>query len=84
MVATDTEAYKVKSFVEKNKYIVPVLYSNGKVEADYKIPGTPTTFIIDRQGIVQHTSVGYSPGVENVYKKKLQALLASPPVGEQH
>jgi len=34
MISIDEEAFKVKPFVEKNQYLVPVLFSDGKVEAD--------------------------------------------------
>lgn len=75
MISTDEEAFKIKPFVEKNQYVVPVLYSDGKVEAAYKIIGTPTTYVIDRQGVVQLKHIGYTPGAEVQFRKKLDELL---------
>lgn len=75
MVTTDEEVYKVKPFVEKNKYVVPVVYSDGKIESDYQIQGTPTNFVIDRQGVIQLKHIGYFPGNEEIYRAKLQELL---------
>ena len=77
LVSIDEDSYKVKPFIEKNSYSLPVLYSDRKVEADYAVTGTPPTFLIDPQGRIQLRSHGYSSDNERIFKIKIQELLRS-------
>ncbi len=45
----DTEP-KVKSFIELNKYSIPVAMSDSKVERNYKISGYPSKILISPEG----------------------------------
>lgn len=43
----------VNSFLEKNKYTFPVLYDkDGSVAKKYRVRGIPTTYIINKEGII--------------------------------
>src|SRR6266404_3966164 len=53
-----TDHYKVYIFAKKHKYTFPVLFDEG-VEKLYKIPGYPTSVMIDRQGKVRYRDSGY-------------------------
>lgn len=49
----------IEKFLKKNHYTFPVLLDKqGKVANQYWIQGIPTTFIIDRQGIIQAVWIG--------------------------
>ena len=49
----------VTSFVQSNSLSFPVLLdSQGQVAARYLVPGLPTTFFMDKQGLIQEVKVG--------------------------
>lgn len=51
--------YHVKSFIEKEGYSFPVLHDITKeVARNYVVGGIPTTFVIDKNGIIANRLVG--------------------------
>src|SRR3990172_7589206 len=49
----------VESFVEEHKLTFPILLDqNGRVEETYQLRGLPTSFFIDRDGIIQSVVIG--------------------------
>lgn len=66
----------VRAFMEKNNYTFPVLMdSDGSVARNYGVTGIPHFVIIDAQGKIYHTQVGYGPGVEKELERKLKEAL---------
>lgn len=60
-VAIDSqeEPSKVKEFIEREQYTMPVLLDvDGNVSATFGINSLPTTFLVDPQGIVQGGMIG--------------------------
>jgi len=52
-------ASTVKNFVQSNKFTFPVLLdSQGYVLDRYHVRALPTSFIIDRNGVIQHIQTG--------------------------
>jgi thiol-disulfide isomerase/thioredoxin len=49
----------VKKFMVDNKYTFPVLYDEGFVEK-YGVSGIPTKFVIDKKGMVQFKTIGFT------------------------
>jgi thiol-disulfide isomerase/thioredoxin len=49
----------VKKFMADNKYTFPVLYDEGFVEK-YGVDGIPTKFIIDKKGMIQFKTIGFT------------------------
>jgi len=50
----------------------------GRIAAKYGIRPIPTTYIIDRSGVIRHSQVGFGPGAEKEFAKKIQSLLPKP------
>ena len=49
----------IENFMQKGKYTFPVLLdSQGKVADLYQVRGIPTTYFIDKKGIVVESKVG--------------------------
>lgn len=70
-------ADKVEPFWAENKLTMNVLYdSDGAIGQNYGAAGIPTTVVISN-GIVQLTQVGYTDGVEERIKAKIEELLAA-------
>jgi thiol-disulfide isomerase/thioredoxin len=58
-------------------YKAPVLLDDkGFSRSEYKIMATPTTFVVDQSGRMVFKHVGYSPGMERMYEKEIEMLLA--------
>jgi thiol-disulfide isomerase/thioredoxin len=53
-----------------------VLWDSGKGTADlYDPPTMPTSYIVNKKGIVSHVNQGYTKGDEKTVKKQIDALL---------
>lgn len=58
------------------RYTAPVfLDSNGKTSESYRVAGTPTVFIIGRDGMILGSAVGPGPWAEPAGRALLEALL---------
>lgn len=50
----------VRNYLAKNGYTFPVVLDKGKqITKDYHIFGTPTTFVLDKDGIIRGLEIGY-------------------------
>ncbi len=66
--------YHVRSFIEGKKYSFPVMHDVSKdVAKSYVVSGIPTTFIIDKKGVIEARLVGGrawdSDGTVGYFKK---------------
>jgi tetratricopeptide (TPR) repeat protein len=65
-----------KKFLEKNKYTMTSLYSDGTWAIEnYGVKACPTNFFIDRQGRIIFKSTGYTPGDEKKIESQIKELL---------
>ena len=66
---------KVKEFLQKHNLSLPVLLDTKKVAAQkYNIAGIPTTFFIDKDGIIREIFLGAFPNKE-IIEKKLSKII---------
>lgn len=68
----------IKKFMEEKKYSFNVLIGeSASVQKDYDVTAVPTKFLIDRQGRVQYSHIGYSPkeDVVEALSKEIDELL---------
>lgn len=70
---------KAKKFIEENKLNYHFVQDNegedAVVRSVYKVNGYPTTFIIDRNGRVIYSHLGFSAGDEEKVEKEILSLL---------
>ena len=71
---TETDYMKVKSFAE-SQMSYTVLLDGGTQAQGYDVSGIPCTYYIDKEGIIQHRSVGFGPGDEVRIEEKIKELL---------
>jgi len=65
----------VKSFVQQHKINYPILMADGKVQQAYgEIRAIPTTFVIDKMGVIQRQYIGYRD--KAVFEADIKAALA--------
>jgi len=60
-------------YVKEHKYSYTFTYGNDQLGKDWKVPGYPTFFIVDRQGVVREVMVGFN---EARMKSLVQELIA--------
>jgi thiol-disulfide isomerase/thioredoxin len=76
-VNVDREPQKALAFLAKH----PVGYASasdpdGRIPETFGIETMPTSFLIDRQGVVRHVHRGFRRGDEDVLRERIRALLA--------
>lgn len=79
-VSIDDNRPAVRPFLEKNKYTIRAAYDQDGAQ-NFQIPGVPSTFIIDRQGLIQFRDVGYGDEGERFIERltwRVDALLSEP------
>lgn len=65
----------VKSFVEEHGLTFPILLDqDGRVEEAYQLRGLPTSFFIDRDGIIQSVVIG-GPMSEEVVRERVEQIM---------
>ena len=69
-----------KEFLGEIGVTFPVVEDTENLAARYAIRGTPTTFVLSRDGRIWFRSVGYSPGQEVKLKAEVEYLLDRDPV----
>ncbi len=79
--AHDNPTKRAQEFAKEFKLTFPVLVdADNKVAEQYKVDGVPTTFIIDKEGVVREVIVGAD--VERL-KKAVESLLQAPANGAE-
>lgn len=75
---------KVKPWVTGRRLNFPILLDQkGDVMRLYHVKPVPHSFIVDREGQIVYSHVGYRPGDEVKYEKEIQKLLAKTSVTEE-
>jgi len=75
-ISTDRTDDVVKAFVKRNKINFTVMMADAKVKEDYGgVPGVPTTFIIDRKGVIRLAQQGAPMSDMQVFQRGVEKLL---------
>jgi cytochrome c biogenesis protein CcmG/thiol:disulfide interchange protein DsbE len=76
-VSVDKEPGGIKDFLDKLKVTFPVVHDAGhQVSGKYSPPRMPSSYIIDRKGVVRYVHGGYRAGDAAEFDKQIQELLA--------
>ena len=72
----DTESALAKSFLDKIPATIPIIYDpEGIIAQDYKLVGMPSSYLIDKKGLIRLTHKGFFNNKVNQYEQELVALL---------
>lgn len=76
-ISTDTKgAAVVRRFVKEKKLTyTQLLDPKHTVARKYKVGPIPTSYIIDRSGVIRSVHLGFAPGLEKDLEKEIRALL---------
>lgn len=77
-VSIDKESGGIKDFLGKMKVTFPVVHDAAHaVAGKYAPPRMPTSYVVDRKGIVRYVHGGYRAGDAAEFEKQIQELLAA-------
>jgi peroxiredoxin len=79
-ISTDDEKSiaKVKPFVRSKNYSFPVLLdTNSDIARKFYVQTVPYTILLNKEGIIVYSHLGYKKGDELQVKKKVEELLSS-------
>ena len=80
-VEVTRRAELAQQFLKEVGVTFPVVEDKTDVAGSlYQVTGTPTNFLIDRQGRIIFRGVGYAPGSENELRAQIEYLLSRKPV----
>ena len=70
----ESDYAKVKAFAKEQISYLVLLDGQAQFQA-YGVRGIPCTYYIDKEGIVRHRDVGFGPGGEREFERKIMELL---------
>ncbi|MGD8863940.1 MAG: TlpA disulfide reductase family protein, partial [Myxococcales bacterium] len=77
-VSVDNDASNVKSFLKKLGVTFPIVHdAKHSVSERYSPPTMPSSYIVDRKGIVRHVHKGFRAGDAKKMEAEVKALLAA-------
>lgn len=79
-VNVDADPREIEKFLQETHVTLPVLVDpEARVsEAQLKVKMMPTTFLIDRRGVVRHVHEGFAEEFMSKYMADIEGLLAEP------
>jgi peroxiredoxin len=78
-VNVDRQPSAAKAFLKKRPVGYPVAQDpRGAIPATFDVQSMPTSFLIDRNGVVQHVHRGFRPSDVDELRAQIQKLVATP------
>ncbi|MGI9286215.1 MAG: TlpA disulfide reductase family protein [Pseudomonadales bacterium] len=75
-VDLEKDRAKAQNIAEQLKLSFPVLFDSKQQIVDtYKVASMPSSVLVDRDGNIRYVHLGYKPGDEKLYSKKVKELL---------
>ena len=67
---------RYQEFIRTNRYAYLHWGRDGTGEITdlYRVRGIPVTYVLDREGVIRHTHVGYGTGMEKTLAQEIEAL----------
>lgn len=79
-VNVDEHTKDARRFLEGRGYSMPVFFDPaGRTPAAFKMQAMPTSFLIDRRGVIRFVHEGYSDQVLRSYRAEIEQLIAEAP-----
>lgn len=77
-VSQDRQVSNIRTFLQQHSVSFPIVHdANHAVAGRYSPPRMPSSFIIDRNGVVRHVHAGYRSGDAQALEREIRALLSN-------
>ncbi len=78
-VSVDRDAANARSFANRLGITFPIVHdAQHQLAGRFAPPKMPSSYVIDRRGVVRHVHGGYRAGDAAVFEREIKALLAQP------
>jgi peroxiredoxin len=78
-IGLDEDAADARTFLREHPVNYTALQnSNGEVAQAFGLKGMPSSYVIDRSGVVRYTHVGFEPKDIDVLKREIATLVGKP------
>ena len=75
-INVDKDQKLAENFLKKNPAKFKMVYDpDGKLASQYKLIGMPSAYLIDKEGNIQHSHVGFRVSKQQSYEDSIQHLL---------
>jgi peroxiredoxin len=75
-VSVDDDLRRAREFADSMAVSYPILFDAGSsIGKDYQLQKMPMTVLVDREGVIRYSSVGFKRGDEHVYLDQIRELL---------
>jgi peroxiredoxin len=75
-ISVDEDLRRSREFADAMAVSYPILFDAGSsIGRDYQLQKMPMTILVDRNGVVRYSSVGFKRGDERVYLDQIRELL---------
>jgi len=73
----DAESELAQIFLDKVPANMPVIYDPaGDIAADYQLIGMPSSYLIDKKGLIRVSHKGFFINKQNRYEQEIKTLLS--------
>lgn len=74
-INVDEEAADAQAFLQRVDVQFPIVHDDGSLASAWSPPGMPTSFLIDRQGLVHSRHIGFKPGDIEALRSEVRTLV---------
>ena len=75
-ISVDEDLRRSREFADAMAVSYPILFDAGStIGRDYQLQKMPMTILVDRNGVIRYSSVGFKRGDERVYLDQIRELL---------
>jgi peroxiredoxin len=75
-ISVDEDLRRSREFADAMAVSYPILFDAGSsIGKDYQLQKMPMTMLVDRNGVIRYSSVGFKRGDERVYLDQIRELL---------
>jgi peroxiredoxin len=75
----DENPEDAKAFLDRHPaHFTVVADASGQCPQDFGVKAMPSSYLIDRQGVVRHIHLGFRPGEAEQFRAQVEQLLAAP------
>lgn len=75
-ISVDEDLRRSREFADAMAVSYPILFDAGStIGRDYQLQKMPMTILVDRNGVIRYSSVGFKRGDERIYLDQIRELL---------
>lgn len=74
-INVDEDAADAQAFLQRVTVQFPIMHDNGSLASAWSPPTMPTSFLIDRQGLVHSRHIGFKPGDIGALRDEVRTLI---------